>query len=200
MTEVLKVGDKVPNLIFDVYDPVEEDFKVVNLEDVLKERKWVILFFYPGDFTFVCPTELKDLADKYEDLKKLGAEVFSMSTDSKYVHMAWQKTEPLLKNVKFKMGSDGNGTISKLFGIYNEEKGMSRRGTFIINPDGVLVGIEITYDNVGRNADELLRKVKAHVYLAKHPDEVCPAKWDEGSKTLKISKELVGKVGDFLNS
>jgi peroxiredoxin (alkyl hydroperoxide reductase subunit C) len=200
MTEVLKVGDKVPNLIFDVYDPAEEDFKVVNLEDVLKEGKWVILFFYPGDFTFVCPTELKDLADKYGDLKKLGAEVFSMSTDSKYVHMAWQKTEPFLKNVKFKMGSDGNGTISKLFGIYNEEKGMSRRGTFIINPDGVLVGIEITYDNVGRNADELLRKVKAYVYLAKHPDEACPAKWDEGSKTLKISKELVGRVGYFLNS
>ncbi len=200
MGEVLKIGDKVPNLTFDVYDPVEDDFKVVNLEDVLKEKKWVILFFYPGDFTFVCPTELKDLADKYEDLKKLGVEVFSMSTDSKYVHMSWQKTEPLLKNVKFKMGSDGNGAISKLFGIYNEEKGMSRRGTFIINPDSILVGIEITYDNVGRNADELLRKVKAHVYLDKHPDEACPAKWDEGKKALKISKELVGKVGDFFNS
>jgi peroxiredoxin (alkyl hydroperoxide reductase subunit C) len=198
MSEILKVGDKVPNLTFEVYDPNDKKFKVIKTEELLKEGKWIILFFYPADFTFVCPTELKDLSDKYEALKKLGVEVFSMSTDTKYVHLAWQESEPLLKDVKFKMGSDANGNISRLFGIYNEEAGLSRRGTFVISPDGILLGIEVTYDNVGRNADELLRKVKAHVYLSKHPEEACPAKWDDGKQTLKPSESLVGKVGEFL--
>jgi len=198
MCETLKIGQKVPELTFDIYDPVNREFKVMNLSDLQKDKKWVILFFYPADFTFVCPTELKDLGDKYEEFKGLGVEVISFSTDTKFVHLAWKDSELLLKDIKFPMGADPNGKISKVFGVYNEENGLDRRGTFIIDPEGKLVGMEITFDNVGRNAEELLRKVKAHIYLSKHPDEACPARWTEGEKTLKPSAKLVGKVGEAL--
>ena len=200
MCETLKIGQKVPELTFDIYDPVNREFKVMNLSDLQKDKKWVILFFYPADFTFVCPTELKDLGDKYEEFKGLGVEVISFSTDTKFVHLAWKDSELLLKDIKFPMGADPNGKISKVFGVYNEENGLDRRGTFIIDPEGKLVGMEITFDNVGRNAEELLRKVKAHIYLSKHPDEACPARWTEGEKTLKPSAKLVGKVGEALKS
>ena len=200
MCETLKIGQKVPELTFDIYDPVNREFKVMNLSDLQKDKKWVILFFYPADFTFVCPTELKDLGDKYEEFKGLGVEVISFSTDTKFVHLAWKDSELLLKDIKFPMGADPNGKISKVFGVYNEENGLDRRGTFIIDPEGKLVGMEITFDNVGRNAEELLRKVKAHIYLSKHPDEACPARWTEGEKTLKPSEKLVGKVGEALKS
>jgi peroxiredoxin len=200
MCETVKIGQKVPDLTFDVYDPVNREFKVMNLSSLQKERKWVVLFFYPADFTFVCPTELKDLGDKYDELKRLGVEVISFSTDTKFVHLAWKDSELLLKDIKFPMGADPNGKVSRTFGVYNEENGLARRGTFIIDPDGTLVGMEITFDNVGRNADELLRKIKAHIYLSKHPDEACPARWTEGEKTLKPSAKLVGKVGEALKS
>jgi len=200
MCETVKIGQKVSDLTFDVYDPVNREFKVMNLSSLQKERKWVVLFFYPADFTFVCPTELKDLGDKYDELKRLGVEVISFSTDTKFVHLAWKDSELLLKDIKFPMGADPNGKVSRTFGVYNEENGLARRGTFIIDPDGTLVGMEITFDNVGRNADELLRKVKAHIYLSKHPDEACPARWTEGEKTLKPSAKLVGKVGEALKS
>jgi peroxiredoxin (alkyl hydroperoxide reductase subunit C) len=200
MCETVKIGQKVFDLTFDVYDPVNREFKVMNLSSLQKEKKWVVLFFYPADFTFVCPTELKDLGDKYDELKRLGVEVISFSTDTKFVHLAWKDSELLLKDIKFPMGADPNGKVSKTFGVYNEENGLARRGTFIIDPDGTLVGMEITFDNVGRNADELLRKVKAHIYLSKHPDEACPARWTEGEKTLKPSAKLVGKVGEALKS
>jgi peroxiredoxin (alkyl hydroperoxide reductase subunit C) len=200
MCETVKIGQKVFDLTFDVYDPVNREFKVMNFSSLQKEKKWVVLFFYPADFTFVCPTELKDLGDKYDELKRLGVEVISFSTDTKFVHLAWKDSELLLKDIKFPMGADPNGKVSKTFGVYNEENGLARRGTFIIDPDGTLVGMEITFDNVGRNADELLRKVKAHIYLSKHPDEACPARWTEGEKTLKPSAKLVGKVGEALKS
>jgi len=200
MCETVKIGQKVPDLTFDVYDPVNREFKVMNLSSLQKERKWVVLFFYPADFTFVCPTELKDLGDKYDELKRLGVEVISFSTDTKFVHLAWKDSELLLKDIKFPMGADPNGKVSRTFGVYNEENGLDRRGTFIIDPEGKLVGMEITFDNVGRNAEELLRKVKAHIYLSRHPDEACPARWTEGEKTLKPSAKLVGKVGEALKS
>lgn len=198
MSETLKIGHKVPEMNFDAYDPVARDFVKKNLSDFQRQGKWLILFFYPADFTFVCPTELKDLGDKYEELQKLGVEVVSFSTDTKFVHLAWKDAEPLLKDIKFLMGADPNGNISRLFGVYDEETGLARRGTFIIDPEGKLVGIEISYDNVGRNSDELVRKVKAHIYLSKHPDEACPAKWKEGETTLKPSARIVGKVGQVL--
>ncbi|MFN3976786.1 MAG: peroxiredoxin [Aquificaceae bacterium] len=194
----VKVGQRVPNFEMEVYDPKTLGFGKVSLEDLLKERKWVVLFFYPADFTFVCPTELADLAEYYDELQRMGVEVISVSTDTKYTHLAWQRSEKLLEKVRYLMGADPTGKVSRLFGVYDENTGLALRGTFIINPDGVLVGSEINFYNVGRNAEELLRKMKANAYLMSHPDEACPAKWKEGEKTLKPSEELVGRVYEAL--
>ena len=194
----LNIGDVVPDFTIETFDPTKTDFADVTLESIKKKKKWTVLFFYPGDFTFVCPTELADLAKVHRELKDLGAEVISISTDSKYAHLGWSQAERLLKNVKYLMGSDPTGKISRLFGVYDEQSGMALRGTFMINPDGKLVGSEINYFNVGRDTDELLRKMKANVYVAEHPNEVCPAKWEEGDKTLKPSAKLVGKVYEAL--
>ncbi|MEN3028091.1 MAG: redoxin domain-containing protein [Aquificaceae bacterium] len=196
--EMLRVGQKVPNFEMEVYDPKTLSFAKVSLEDLLRERKWVVLFFYPADFTFVCPTELADLAEHYEELHSMGVEVISVSTDTKYTHLAWQRTEKLLEDVRYLMGADPTGKVSRLFGVYDENTGLALRGTFIINPEGILVGSEVNFYNVGRNAEELLRKMKANAYLMSHPDEACPARWKEGEKTLKPSQELVGKVYEAL--
>jgi len=154
----------------------------------------LILFFYPADFTFICPTELKDLADKHMELKSSVCEVVSVSTDTKFSHLAWQQSEKLLQDVKYLMGADPTGTVSRLFGVYDEATGLALRGTFIINPEGKLVASEVNFYNVGRNASELVRKAKANIYVSGHPDEVCPANWTEGKKTLKPSAKIVGKV------
>ncbi|MDW8434184.1 MAG: redoxin domain-containing protein [Aquificaceae bacterium] len=198
--EAVKVGQKVPNFEMEVYDPKTVGFAKLSLEDLLRERKWVVLFFYPADFTFVCPTELADLADYQEELQSLGVEVIAVSTDTKYTHLAWQRSEKLLEHVRYLMGADPTGKVSRLFGVYDENTGLALRGTFIINPDGVLVGSEVNFYNVGRNAEELVRKMKANAYLMSHPDEACPAKWKEGEKTLKPSQELVGKVYEALQT
>ncbi len=198
--EALKVGQKVPNFEMEVYDPKTLGFGKVSLEDLLRERKWVVLFFYPADFTFVCPTELADLADYYEELQRMGVEVISVSTDTKYTHLAWQRSEKLLEKVKYLMGADPTGKVSRLFGVYDEDTGLALRGTFIINPDGILVGSEVNFYNVGRNAEELVRKMKANAYLMSHPDEACPARWKEGEKTLKPSQEMVGRVYEALQT
>lgn len=198
MTECLSIGQTVPNIEMEVYDPVKGDFGKINLEDIKGKRQWLVLFFYPADFTFVCPTELDDLADKYKELKDLGCEVVAVSTDTKFSHMAWHQSEKLLANVKYPMAADPTGKISRLFGVYDENTGLALRGTFIINPEGKLIASEINFYNVGRNADELLRKMQANIYLAGHPDEVCPAKWKEGEKTLKPSAKLVGRVYEAL--
>lgn len=196
--EAVKVGEKVPNFEMEVYDPKTGSFRKVAMEDFLKEKRWLILFFYPADFTFVCPTELADLAEHYAELTEMGAEVISVSTDTKYVHLAWQRSEKLLENVKFPMGADPTGKVSRIFGVYDENTGLSLRGTFIINPEGVLVGSEVNYYNVGRNAEELVRKMKANVYLMNHPEEACPAKWEPGKKTLRPSEDIVGRVHEAL--
>ncbi|MDW8032658.1 MAG: redoxin domain-containing protein [Aquificaceae bacterium] len=195
---MLRVGQKVPNFEMEVYDPKTLTFAKVSLEDLLRERRWVVLFFYPADFTFVCPTELADLAEYYGELQSMGVEVISVSTDTKYTHLAWHRAEKLLENVRYLMGADPTGKVSRLFGVYDENTGLALRGTFIINPDGMLVGSEVNFYNVGRNAEELVRKMKANAYLMSHPDEACPAKWREGEKTLKPSQELVGKVYEAL--
>ncbi len=194
----VRVGQRVPNFEVEVYDPKTLSFGKVSLENLLRERKWVVLFFYPADFTFVCPTELADLAEHYEELQSMGVEVISMSTDTKYAHLAWHRAEKLLEKVRYLMGADPSGKISRLFGVYDENTGLALRGTFIINPDGLLVGSEINFYNVGRNAEELVRKMKANTYLISHPEEACPAKWKEGEKTLKPSQELVGRVYEVL--
>lgn len=190
----IKVGEVLQNFEMDIYDPVKGDFGKTSLEGVKAKRQWLILFFYPADFTFVCPTELNDLAEKYNELKAAGCEVVSVSTDTKFSHLAWQQSEKLLQNVKYPMGADPTGVVSKMFGVYDESTGLALRGTFIISPEGKVAASEVNFYNVGRNASELLRKVKANTYLAAHPDEVCPANWTEGKKTLKPSAKMVGKV------
>lgn len=198
MTEIVKVGDIVPNFTMDVFDPAKTAFGKVSLDELKAKKRWTVLFFYPADYTFVCPTELADLGHKQAELEKAGATVISVSTDTQFVHMAWQREEKLLTGVRYLMGSDPTHAVSKLFGVLDEQSGLSRRGTFIINPDGLLMGSEVAYDNVGRNADELVRKVKASIYLSTHPGEACPARWSEGQKTLKPGASLVGRVSEVL--
>jgi peroxiredoxin (alkyl hydroperoxide reductase subunit C) len=195
------VGQSVPDFEMDVFDPKRNDFGKVSLSDLKKQGKWTVLVFYPADYTFVCPTELADVAAKYEEAVKAGAEVISVSTDTKFVHLAWAREEKLLSGVKYLMGSDPTGKVSRLFGVYDEASGLALRGTFIISPEGKLASSEVNFYNVGRSAAELLRKVQANVYLAKHPSEACPANWKEGAQTLKTGgheASLVGRVGDAL--
>ncbi|WP_457640595.1 redoxin domain-containing protein [Persephonella sp.] len=199
MSEVILVGQEVPDFEMETYEPETGKFGTFSLKKNREEGKWTILFFYPADFTFVCPTELADLAEVYPKLKELGAEVVAVSTDTKFVHLAWHRDEKLLENVKFPMGADPTGKVSRMFGVYDENTGLALRGTFIISPEGKLVGSEVNFYNVGRNADELLRKMEANSYLIGHPDEACPAKWEPGKKTLKPSEELVGHVYEALN-
>ena len=168
------------------------EFKTVSNEDI--KGKWAIFFFYPADFTFVCPTELVDLADKYEELKKMGVEVFSVSCDTHFVHNAWADASHSIKKIKYTMLADPLAVLAKGFGVYKEDEGLAYRGTFLVNPEGKIKLAEIQDNSIGRNADELVRKVKAAQFVASHPGEVCPAKWKEGSETLKPSIDLVGKI------
>lgn len=168
------------------------EFKTVSNKDI--EGKWVLFFFYPADFTFVCPTELEDLADKYEQLKEMGVEVFSVSTDTHFVHKAWHDASETIKKIKYTMLGDPTGSLSRGFGVYIEEEGLAYRGTFLVNPEGLIKVAEIQDNNIGRNADELVRKVEAAQFVATHNGEVCPAKWKKGGKTLKPSIDLVGKI------
>ncbi len=197
---IVTVGQIVPNFEMEVFDPKINNFGKISLAQLLKDKKWVILVFYPADFTFVCPTELADLADKHDELIKQGAEVISVSTDTKFSHLAWKDSEKLMKNVKYPMAADPTGAVSKMFGVYDYNTGLALRGTFIINPEGKLAASEVNFYNVGRSAEELARKMTANAYLSKHTDEVCPANWKEGEKTLKNpGAQMVGKVFEALN-
>lgn len=167
-------------------------FKTVTDKDVL--GKWAVFFFYPADFTFVCPTELVDVADKYDYLKSLGVEVYSVSTDSHFVHKAWHDTSDSIKKIQYPMLADPTGVLSRAFGVYIEAEGMAYRGTFVTNPEGQIKIAEIHDNGIGRNADELVRKIEAAQFVATHDGEVCPAKWKKGEATLKPSIDLVGKI------
>lgn len=198
MNDTVRIGQTVPDFKMETYDPKEKSFGEVSLADHKKSGKWTVLVFYPADYTFVCPTELADVARHQEELAREGAVVVGVSRDTKFVHLAWLREEKLLKEVQYPMASDTTGAVSRLFGVLDEASGLSLRGTFIISPEGRLVGSEVNFFNVGRSAEELVRKVKANVYLAKHPDEACPANWSQGSKTLKPGKDLVGRVAEAL--
>lgn len=156
--------------------------------------KWTIFFFYPADFTFVCPTELGDMADKYEQLKSMGVEVFSVSTDTHFVHKAWHDASATIKKIHFPMLADPTGHLSRAFGVHIEEAGLAYRGTFLIDPEGKIKLAEVQDNSIGRNAEELVRKVQAAQFTASHPGEVCPAKWIPGAATLKPGLDLVGKL------
>ncbi len=198
MSESLQVGQVVPNFEMEIYDPLKSDFGKISLAELTAKKKWVILAFYPADFTFVCPTELADYGDQYEQLQKHGAELISVSTDTKFTHLAWKTTEKLLAGIRFPMAADPTGKVSRLFGVYDEGSGLALRGTFIISPEGKLASSEVNFYNVGRSGAELLRKVAANAYLSKHPEEACPAKWVEGAKTLRPNAGMVGKVYEAL--
>jgi peroxiredoxin (alkyl hydroperoxide reductase subunit C) len=156
--------------------------------------KWSVVFFYPADFTFVCPTELGDLADEYSKFKDMGVEIYSVSTYTHFTHKAWHDASETIKKIHYPMIGDPTGSITRNFGVMIEEEGLALRGTFVINPEGVIKVAEIHDLGIGRDASELLRKVKAAQYVASHPGEVCPAKWQEGAETLKPSLDLVGKI------
>ncbi|MBR7113865.1 MAG: peroxiredoxin [Firmicutes bacterium] len=168
----------------------EGKFKTVTKGDVL--GKWGVFFFYPADFTFVCPTELEDLANKYAEFKAIGCEVYSVSCDTHFVHKAWHDASDRIKKIEYLMLADPTHALAKDFEVLIEADGLAERGTFIVNPEGKIVGYEVTAGNVGRNADELFRKVQACQFVAEHGDQVCPAKWQPGAETLKPSLDLVG--------
>lgn len=171
---------------------VNNGFKTIAKADVL--GKWSVFFFYPADFTFVCPTELEDLANKYADFKAAGCEIYSVSTDTHFVHKAWHDTSDTIKKIQYPMLADPTGVLSRGFEVMIESDGLAERGTFIVNPQGEIVAYEVVAGNIGRNADELLRRLQALQFVASHPAEVCPAKWKQGAETLKPSIDLVGKI------
>lgn len=168
--------------------------KFVDISDADVKGKWSIFFFYPADFTFVCPTELGDLADHYEELQKLGVEVYSVSTDTHFTHKAWHDASETIAKIKYFMLGDRNATLTTNFGVLREGQGSADRATFLVDPQGIIQCVEVTAEGIGREASDLVRKVKAAQYVASHPGEVCPAKWKEGEKTLAPSLELVGKI------
>jgi len=166
----------------------------VTVSDADVKGKWAIFFFYPADFTFVCPTELGDMADHYAEFQSLGVEVYSVSTDTHFTHKAWHDSSETIGKITYPMLGDQNLTISTNFEVLREGQGLADRGTFLVDPDGVIQVVEVTAEGIGRNAAELLRKVKAAQYVRSHPGEVCPAKWEEGAATLAPSLDLVGKI------
>ena len=168
--------------------------KFVDVSDEDVAGKWAIFFFYPADFTFVCPTELGDLADHYEELQKLGVEVYSVSTDTHFVHKAWHDASETIGKITYPMLGDPTGVITNNFENMRPDMGLADRGTFIVDPDGIIQAVEITAEGIGRNAAELVRKVRAAIYVREHPGEVCPAKWEEGAETLTPGLDLVGKI------
>jgi len=167
-------------------------FVPVTNEDL--KGKWSVFVFYPADFTFVCPTELGDLADNYAAFKKLGVEIYSVSTDTHFTHKAWHDTSETIGKVQYPMIADPTLALSRAFEVLIEEEGLAYRGTFVIDPEGKIKVIEVHDNGIGRDAKELLRKVQAAQYVASHPGEVCPAKWTPGASTLSPSLDLVGKI------
>ena len=183
------INQPAPDFSLDAYQD-DKEIKV-NLSDY--RGKWVILFFYPAEFTFVCPTELGELADNYDQIRKINTEVLVASTDTIFVHKAWHDASETIKKIKFPMLADPTGKLSRDYGVMIEEAGLALRGTFIINPEGVLKSYEVNDTAIGRSSDELIRKIQALQFASEH-GEVCPASWRPGAKTLKPGLDLVGKI------
>lgn len=187
---VCKIGSEVPDFELEAYH--EGENKKITLSDYL--GKWVILFFYPADFTFVCPTELEEMAEHYEEFKKLNTEVLSVSTDTVHAHKAWHDMSKAVGKIKFPMLADPTHALATMMGVLIREEGVALRGSFIVDPDGVLKAIEINDNSIGRSAKELLRKLKAAQFVREHGDQVCPASWEPGDETLTPGVDLVGKI------
>lgn len=187
---MVSINGKAPDFTAKAY--YQDDVRTVHLSDY--KGKWLVMFFYPADFSFVCPTELGDLADNYDRIKELGAEVLSISTDTEYVHKAWHDASETIRKIRFPMVADPPAKICKDYGTYIEQEGLSLRGTFIIDPDGVVKAYELHDNSVGRSTQELIRKLQAAKFVREHKGQVCPMNWAPGQKTLKPGLDIVGKI------
>ena len=176
----------------DAYNPKEDEF--IEVSDETLRGSWNVVVFYPADFSFVCPTELEDVQGQYDELQKLGVNVYSVSTDTHFVHKAWHDHSDAISKLQYTMIGDPSQTITRNFDVLDEEKGLAQRGTFIVDPDGVVQAAEINADGIGRDASTLVHKIKAAQYVRQHPGEVCHAKWEEGGDTLEPGLDLVGKI------
>lgn len=184
------IGKTLPELTFEAYH--NNEINKISLQDY--KGKWVILFFYPADFTFVCPTELEDMADNYSKFKELNTEILSVSTDTAFVHKAWHDNSPSIKKIQFPMVADPTGRLCRLLGTYIENEGLSLRATAIIDPDGVIQSYEVQENSIGRNSEELIRKLQAAQFVKEHGGKVCPARWKPGEDTLTPGVDLIGKI------
>ena len=187
-----QIDKKFPHFSLETYNPKRESVEKVTNDDF--RGKWLVLFFYPADFTFVCPTELLDMNRREEDFNKLKAEVVAVSTDTVFTHKAWIEMEELLKGFNYLMAADHNGRFSRELGIYDEDLGMAQRACFLVDPEGVLRATDIVSDPIGRSAGEIVRKLKALKFVRENPGKVCPASWDEGGITLSPDIKKAGKV------
>jgi NADH-dependent peroxiredoxin subunit C len=187
---MIKINSQVQDFELDAYQ--DGEIKKIKLSDYL--GKWVILIFYPADFTFVCPTELEDASKRYDEVKKLGGEIMSVSTDTAFVHKAWHDGSPAISHIQYPMLADPTGRVAREFGVYIDDEGLALRGTFIINPDGILKTMEVHDNGIGRSASEMLRKLQAAKFVHEHGDAVCPASWQPGDSTLKPGVDLIGKI------
>ena len=196
--KVLRIGDRFPEITLPAYFPDRGEEGTIDFAQLSAEGKWVVLVFYPADFTFVCPTELADFARFQDELKARDVVLVGVSTDTVYTHKAWLESEKLLKDVRFPLAADHTGHLARLLGIYNEEDGTALRGTFIVDPEGYLRAFEVTWYNVGRNAEETVRLIDAFKFVRENPDAACPAGWRPGQKTLRPGLDLVGHVYEAL--
>ncbi len=187
---MIKINQKIDDMEFEAFQ--NNEIKKLKFSDY--NGKWLILLFYPADFTFICPTELLSMANLHEEFKKLNAEILSISTDTVFAHKSWHDNSPSIKEIKYPMAADPTGKLCKYFGTYVDEEGLSLRGTFIIDPDGNLKAYELHDNSIGRNAEEILRKLQAAIHVKNNKGEVCPASWKPGKSTLKPNLDLVGKI------
>jgi NADH-dependent peroxiredoxin subunit C len=187
---LIRIGQEVPDFQLDAL--VAGETRKLRISDF--RGKWLVLIFYPADFTFICPTELAEAADHHEDFKAAGAEIASVSADTVWTHLAWQEASPSIAKVKFPMLADPAGKLCRAFGTYDEDEGVSLRGSFIIDANGILKSYELHDNSIGRSSAEILRKLRAAVYVSEADGEVCPASWQPGELTLRPGAELVGKI------
>ncbi len=187
---MVNINEMAPDFTEEAF--INGQVKKISLSDY--KGKWLILFFYPADFTFVCPTELGELADHYEEFKKLGAEVVSVSTDTAFVHKAWHDDSPTIQKIKFPMLADPARRVTKAYWTLIENEGLSLRATFLISPEGVIKAFEFHDNSIGRSIEELIRKLQAAKFVEEHKGEVCPMNWKPGAKTLKPGMDLIGKI------
>jgi peroxiredoxin len=190
MRDMIRINEKAPDFTGDAF--INKDIKKISLDDY--RGKWVVLFFYPADFTFVCPTELGELADHYEEFRALGAEVISVSTDTAFVHKAWHDNSETIKKIRFPMLADPARRVTQAYGTLIEDEGVSLRATFIIDPEGKIKAYEFHHNDIGRSIEELMRKLQAAKFVAEHRGQVCPMNWKPGAKTLRPGLGLVGKI------